>query len=672
MSGEAGSAARDKGRDLVKRRAIKLLALALLGTSWAIVGTATAAAAGCPNEALRVGPSAALPECRAYERVSPADKANGDVETRLVLGSRGVAGLDEDGYAFLSYNGLTGSESGALQTGNVARRGSDGWTSFPVSPPTVNYESVPAFAVSLLLSRDLNKVLVESQRPLTPDALPGPNLYVRTISPPSIQLITPIPFPIYGNTYTMTSSWIFGASDDFSHIVFENRAKLTPNSPELSPIGGGMNLYEWNGSTLTNIGILPGETEPTSAGVPIANSKGAVSPDGQRVIFQAEGGGTYVLRDHGTPISLGSSVYAASRDLSTIFTVSGVVPGSGDLYRYDVETGEKVNLTAAGGGNPHIGRANLLAAPNGDAVFFVAEAVMAPGATLGAPNLYRWSARDGFEFIARLAPSDPFVHEANSTLARMEASTSATGDALAFTSTAAPTGESPAGVREIYHWSKAEGLTCASCKPGLESPAGYPEPAAQILGGAGATLLSAPSPLSTDGKKVFFSTTDALVPEDNNGLMDVYEWVGGAVHLISTGAGEYGAEFLDASPSTKDVFFVTRDRLVPSDRDENTDVYDAREGGGFPEPALSVPCEAEACRPPLEAAPPAPQVGSRSFDGPANSKPTHQKKKHKKQKKHKHHKQRAKHHKKRAKACKAKAKRCPRASHHGSTTGKRG
>jgi hypothetical protein len=664
---------------------MKLFALAVLGASWAGSAVpATAGAAGCPNEAFRVGPSVGLPECRAYERVSPADKANADVETRLTLGSRGVAGLDERGYAFLSYNGLPGSEGGALQTGNVATRGSGGWSSFPISPPSINYESVPAFSLSLLLSRDLNKALVESQRPLTPDAQPGPNLYVRTISPPSLQLITPVPFPVFGNTYTMSSSEILGASDDFSHIVFENRAQLTPDSPALSPIGGGMNLYEWNGSTLKNIGILPGETEPVSDGVPIQDSTGAVSPDGQRVIFQAEGGGTYILRDHGTPMSLGSSIYAASRDLSTIFTVAGIT-GNGDLYRYDVDTGEKVNLTAAaaGAGGPDIDRTNLLSSPNGDAVFFTAGAVVAPGATLGAPNLYRWSVGDGIEFIAKLAPSDPFVDQENITLRRMEASTSAAGDALAFTSTAALTGESPVGVREIYHWSKTEGLTCASCKPGLESPSGYPEPAAQILGGAGATLLSAPSPLSTDGKKVFFTTTDRLVPEDNNGLMDVYEWVGGTVHLISTGAGEYGAEFLDASPSTKDVFFVTRDRLVPYDRDENTDVYDAREGGGFPEPALAVPCEAEACRPPLEAVPVAPQIGSRSFVGPGNPVPsTGKKAQKKKHKHHKHHKKHAhKHHKnkkqakknkKTAKACKAKTKRCPRGSHHGHTAGKRG
>ena len=667
----------------MKRRAMKLFALAVLSASWAVSAVpATAGAAGCPNEIFRGGLSALLPECRAYEKVSPDEKANGDVETRLGFAqSRGAAGLDEDGYAFLSYNGLPGSEGGALQTGNVARRGGDGWISSPFSPSIVNETTIPMVSSSLLISQDLNKVLVESQKPLTPDAQPGPNLYVRTISPPSVQLITPMPIPIViGNGYTVTAVNIYGASNDFSHIVFQNRAKLTPDSPALPPSGQGMNLYEWNGSTLKNIDILPGQTQPDSRGVGVSNATGAVSPDGQRVIFRAPEGGPYVLRDHGTPIYLGTCVqgkcaYAASRDLSTIFTATG-----GDLYRYDVEAGEMVDLTAgaAGGGSAEVNAVNLLAAPDGDAVFFVAKAAMAPGATAGAPNLYRWSAGDGIEFVARLNPSDPFVAAQNVNAQSMEASISDAGDAVAFTSVGALTGESPAGVREIYHWSKAEGLTCASCNAGLASPAGYPVPPTQILGGAGATILSSPSPLSADGKKVFFSTVDRLLPQDTNGKMDAYEWVGGTVHLISTGTGDYGAEFLDASPSAKDIFFVTRDRLVAADRDENTDVYDAREGGGFAEPAPAVPCEAEACRPPLEAAPAAPQVGSRSFSGPPNQKPKSSAKKKQKPKQQKKQHQKKKKQQKKSKQCKGKSKakskanKCSQKSHKARSTGKRG
>ena len=97
---------------------------------------------------------------------------------------------------------------------------------------------------------------------------------------------------------------------------------------------------------------------------------------------------------------------------------------------------------------------------------------------------------------------------------------------------------------------------------------------------------------------------------------------------ISTGTGNSDSYFVDASASGKDVYFGTRDRLVPADKDDNTDIYDAREGGGFAAPAAEPPpCEAEACRPPLTAAPAPPQLGSRNFNGPGNRKPA---------KKHKH------------------------------------
>ena len=676
-----------QGRDLVKRRAVKLFALAVLGAAWAASALpATAGAAGCPNESFRGGLSALLPECRAYEMVSPPDKANGDVESRLTpLSPRGVAGLDEDGYAFLSYNGLPGSENGALLSGNVAKRGSTGWTSTPFAGPTLNQKSVALAATSLIISRDLNKAVISSLTPLTPEAQPGENLYVRTLSPPSLQLITPMAIPVSGNQFTITAKKIVGASDDFSHIFFESHAKLTPDSPELGPLAFRENLYEWNGSTLTNVGTSPGETEPPSIGI-LGGGGLAASADGQRVVFESAEQ-ELVLRDHGTPIDpaipapgvvepfYSTPEYGGvSRDISSVFfrsrrnlttdaftgeNSSGQKNLAPNLYRYDVETGALTDLTVdrADERGADVNGKNVLVAPDGEAAFFVAGGVLAPGATVGASNLYRWSA-DGIEFIGTLDPSDPFVTVDANVFASPEASANNAGDAIAFVSVGALTQESPVGVREIYRWSKGDGLTCASCDPDLESPAGDAKPAPQILGGGGA------SPLSADGSKVFFSTTDPLVSQDTNGRMDAYEWVGGTVHLISTGAGNYGAEFLDASPSTKDVFFVTRDQLVAADRDENTDVYDAREGGGFAEAPLAVPCEAEACRPPLEAAPQAAQIGSRSFNGPVNTKPHH--------KRHRHHKKRAKHHKKRSDACKAKTKRCPRASHHGGTTGKRG
>jgi hypothetical protein len=107
--------------------------------------------------------------------------------------------------------------------------------------------------------------------------------------------------------------------------------------------------------------------------------------------------------------------------------------------------------------------------------------------------------------------------------------------------------------------------------------------------------------MSDDGRFVFFSTGEQLVPQDTNGTtQDLYGYdtVTHVAHLLSSGApGSSGSYFVDANRSGRDVFFTTRDQLVGWDLDEHVDLYDARIGGGFPEPVKRLACDAnDACR----------------------------------------------------------------------------
>ncbi len=156
----------------------------------------------------------------------------------------------------------------------------------------------------------------------------------------------------------------------------------------------------------------------------------------------------------------------------------------------------------------------------------------------------------------------------------------------------------------------------------------------------------------SDSGRLFFDSSDALVPQDVNGREDVYEYesegVGscqppaygqsasvvfsgvadGCVGLISAGTGTGDSAFFDASASGNDVFFTTEDGLVAQDKDGVSDMYDARvctvAEPCSQSPVASPPCSTtDSCR-----AAPAPPPGvfgapaSATFAGAGNVAPT--------------------------------------------------
>ena len=113
--------------------------------------------------------------------------------------------------------------------------------------------------------------------------------------------------------------------------------------------------------------------------------------------------------------------------------------------------------------------------------------------------------------------------------------------------------------------------------------------------------------ISEDGSRIVFTTAEPLSPLATNGLENVYEWhespggVGeGGVSLVSSGDSEAPVNDVVISPSGRDIFFVTTQGLVPQDNDGVGDVYDARLDGGFPvAPEPATPCSGDACQGPL-------------------------------------------------------------------------
>jgi hypothetical protein len=174
------------------------------------------------------------------------------------------------------------------------------------------------------------------------------------------------------------------------------------------------------------------------------------------------------------------------------------------------------------------------------------------------------------------------------------------------------------GCQQLYIYDANRGaLACASCPPDGDTPTTMAFVAFRTNVGASQATWHWNHALSDDGSRVFFSTGDPLVPEDTNGRYDAYEYDvrTRSAQLLSSGTSTFDSWFMDASRDGQDAFILTREQLVGWDDDGAYDLYDARVGGGFPEPPKTTPCTGDACQGVPGVPPAAEAEGSLLFRG---------------------------------------------------------
>jgi hypothetical protein len=282
-------------------------------------------------------------------------------------------------------------------------------------------------------------------------------------------------------------------------------------------------------------------------------------------------------------------------------------------------------------------------------VYLVSDEELEGEGEAGEPNLYLHERGVGASFIATLGDDAIPSEFVPSSIARWSAvrtsRVSPDGLHAAFTSADPALAQSVVGygnadvasgrpdIEAYLYDATADGgageLICVSCNPSGARPTGRlvatltDDPDDDIWAAARIPAWSSAvhpgNILSSDGKRLFFESFEALVPRDTNGLGDVYEWEqaaskeeclegiggelflassGGCLSLITSGQGSADSELVDASADGRDVFFLTNSDLLPQDTDFQ-DIYDAREGGGFPPPPTTPPpCEGDACQNP--------------------------------------------------------------------------
>lgn len=579
--------------------------------------TETSQQAGCPNEALRGGFAGGLPDCRAYELATPPTKLSTQPDENF-FGPIGTAAADGSRIAFFSAEVLPGSQSGGYNY--ISTRGEVGWSTENSTPrqsytgdrcidaDSTTFAYTPSLTTGVLdVGGDQNRVELpggcgaEGVEVVAGEPAGVKNLLLRDNTTGKYQLINATPPNV-----TPADAQFQGASADLSTVIFKENATLAQGAPP-----GAEDLYEWNRGTLRLVTFLP-DGKPTvgSLAATWAPRPRVISSDGSHVFFTA-GGDLYVRVNGASTVRLdvsqaggsggGGEFKDASADGSRVFftddasagLTNDTVAGSGsNLYLY--EKGRLTNLTP--GGHAEVEDVDGTSA-DGSYVYFVARGSLAAGARQGQPNLYLWHG-SSLTLIATLG---------NGIDSRDSTRVSPGGTFFAFTAATSPTGydntDSVTGFAdpEIFLYdARSNRLTCASCQPSGEAPSAG---GAYIKGLEGAGTTGRRN-LSDDGQ-LFFDTREALLPRDTNGQGDVYEFENGQQRLLSTGTSASESAFVDASESGDDVFLLTRQKLVPQDTNEEAlSIYDARVNGGFASVVSPPPCTtADACRAPVSPQP---------------------------------------------------------------------
>jgi hypothetical protein len=593
----------------------------------------------CGNESLRTAASAALPDCRAYELVTPAN-TNGHMPRGIGTGTFSMrkASPSGDALSFLIEGGpIPGFEGTGTIYGDpyLARRGTSGWNTAAAGPSGA--EAGALIPGSTSPDQGYSFWQAEGEGTMVPSGSLNAD-YLRYPDGHSA---------LIGRGDLGTDQHAVGKliSEGGGHIIFTSQVELEPG---VAPTGT-RSVYDRTIDPVTGaeqtqvVSLLPGAVPATQE----ANYVGA-SLDGRGVAF-----------------SIGNKVYLRCVDTETFeigegVTFEGIAEGgsrifylkAGDLYRFDAETEETTRFSETGDATP----VNIAA--GGSAAYFASASVIpaAPnprGAvpTPGVDNLYL-SREGAISFVGTLTeldmigePGSPDKQElvalkswgarvAGGSQGPDPVRSTADGSVLLFASNADLTGFDSAGYREIYRYDFAQNtLACLSCNPTGQGASSHASLQSQGWGFGSPEPLSNTETavnLSNNGRRAIFQSPEALVAADTDGVIDVYEWEeegegscltsGGCIYLISSGESAHNNYLFGMSDDGNDIFFLTSDLLLPSrDPDETPSVYDARVNGGFPDQEVAGECLGEACQP---GAVPPPRITPPTFATAGNVKPS--------------------------------------------------
>jgi len=688
----------------------RLVAINQYGRSQSADGTFDFTPPACPNSHVRqqVGANY-LPDCRAYELVSPARAGSiqffpGDFFFRLgataftteELGPR----FENTGYEsspprfgfYGGVGGLTGVESpNFIFDRYLATRTAQGW--------------VTKYAG---LKGDETGLAMRGQCSLTQDKCLDYKIAVQLNAGTGKQ-----PFPyVWDANGKFLGRWptnysvvpeadhLTGdeqPSPDFSHYVFSSLdVPFKPGGLESAP-GSVYDNEVARGSIEIASLLSDGEPIPQDAGGPGEFLRiPALSPNADHILMStvAPGGNVNLYMRVNNAVTYevskgqGVQLLGMSQDGSKVAFLSKKAltsedeDTSADIYMWEEATDE-VKLISVGGGEGNTDECNANWTQNCDVKLMSTERPDLDDTMSTSGDVY-------FMSPEQLDPNNPGIknqkniyHLRNGQLqyvttlelgtSTLRSQISADGQYAAFLTRSQLTGYDNRyydnfgtlkRAAEMYVFDAATGeLQCASCNPTGAPPSILrldPPANEQNLKSTDVMASNSGRFMSDDGR-VAFATADALSPRDTDGIVDVYEFVGGRPQLIGAGTGDrdilpkiiflYPGQVVgleSMSRDGRDIYFSTYDTLVPQDQNGPfVKFYDARTGGGFVTSGELLPCEAaDECHGETSEPPANPKVGTGiEYTAPGNvvkhrprnrSRNRHRRAHHRQQHRHRH------------------------------------
>ena len=650
----------------------------------------------CPNETLRQqNGSSYLPDCRAYELVSPPDAGT------VTLVDLTIPAPYATEPARFGFGGAWGAVTGTNPTNNnvdayVATRTTGGWVT--TYPGIQGDEAVGAefgagdLAFEKFIFFNTNSAFAGTPQPplhapylfdVSGDSLgrwpanvssipggdsvegafqPSPDFSHMAFSSnnvdfdPQVQGLTTAPGSAYDydtatGTTTLISKTANGADisqepgnllspEEFIH--FPGSSQFDPQLPALINPGvstDGSHILMSTSQTRPPSIFSSGPAPSTRLYMSVDDvlhydvSRGrdvqyaGMTADGSKVFFTSNENLTTDNSDSDTSTDL--YMWSETTDSLTDISLGREGRGNTDECAASWTSGCDVKTVVGSGG----GITDYpIATDAGDVYFYSPELLAGPEEGLeGAQNLYVY--RNGeVHFVAALNI------DGSAPLTRIQVSPD--GKHTAFITKSRLTSYDNAGFAEMYSFDPATAeISCVSCMP-----SGAP-PTSDVSGSTSGFFMS------NDGR-TFFSTDDAVVPQDTNDGADVYEFVEGRPQLITSGTAathhnpEHRAVLQALSGVSADgvnVYFSTYDTLVSQDHNGAfLKFYDARTNGGFTPPLVSQPCAAaDECHGAGNPSPSAlaiTSVGALGSGGNVSSshRTRHRRRHHHKKKRHKH------------------------------------